>query len=86
MQLSELRGWQDRRHAHRSGSVPANHLLDARAGSQQFLLAVAGRGRGGDLAALASHFARFTPIRQARGRRRRGRRARGRRRRRRQRR
>lgn len=68
MQLPELRGRQDRRHAHRSGSASAIHLLDARTGSQQFVFAVAGRNRYG-LAALASRFARLIPLRGTRGRR-----------------
>lgn len=86
VQLPELRGRQDRRHAHRSGSVPAYHLLDARATgrSQQLLLAVAGRARADDggLAAPASPLARLlvAPLRRTRARRgRRGRRQRRRR-------
>lgn len=66
MQLPKLCGRQDRRHAYRSGSVPAYHLLDARTRSQRFLLAVAGRGRAGDLATLAFHSARLAFLRGAR--------------------
>lgn len=68
MQLPELRGRQDRRHAHRSGSASAIHLLDARTGSQQFLFAIAGRNRYDGLAALASRFARLNLIRGTQGR------------------
>lgn len=80
MQLSEmLRGRQDRRHADGSGPVPADHLLDARARSQRFLLAVADR-RCGCVAVFTLRLATFAAsLRGSRSGRRRGtRRTRGR--------